>query len=55
MPDAANEKDQENIEIGAQRPLPAAAQREIDIGAEEPGQRDVPALPKIINRERLVG
>ena len=54
MPKAAEQKDDHQVDAGARQPLPAAAEREIDVGGQEAGERDMPPLPKFADVEALV-
>ena len=55
MPEAAQQKDDKDIQDAPCRPFPVAAQRDIDIVREPGGEGDVPALPELLERGRKVG
>ena len=54
MPQAAEQEDDHQIDAGARQPFPTAAEREIDIGGQKAGERDMPPLPEFADVEALV-
>ena len=54
VPEAAEQKDQEDIDLGSDLSPAVSAQGEIYVLSEESGQGDMPALPEIVNGERPV-
>lgn len=55
VPDAADQKDNENVAIGAESSLAVSAQRDVDIAGEKSAQRNMPSVPKFNNAPRFVG
>ena len=54
MPEAAKEHGQEEVHAGAPLALPISAERDVEVVAQPARQADVPALPKIARRVRVV-
>ena len=55
MPQSAYKKYRHDIHTGSHTPPPVAAQRDVDISCEKPGQRHVPTFPEIPDIDRLIG
>lgn len=55
VPESAQQKDNKRIEKHPRTPFPAAAKRNIHISDKEPGQRNVPPLPKFLDAAGAVG
>ena len=55
MPQAGEEEDQEQVHIGACRSFAVAAERDVEVVAEEIGEADVPALPELADAARHIG
>ena len=55
MPKAADEHHDDEIDHGARGAVPVAAQRNVEVVAQEGGERDVPALPEIGETDRGIG
>ena len=55
MPQAADQKHDDGVEIGPGLSLPAAAQGKIDVPGQKSRQAHMPAFPEIPDGQRLVG
>ena len=55
VPYAGNHHCGEEVRELARRPLPIAAQRDVDVLAQEPRQAHMPTPPKLGDRRRFVG
>ncbi|MPM30244.1 hypothetical protein SDC9_76792 [bioreactor metagenome] len=55
VPEAADEKHQQDVAVGPQLSFSAAPQREVQALPQERGQRDVPALPKFPHAQGAIG
>lgn len=55
VPEAAQQHREEQVQVAPGRPLAVAAQRHVEIVAQEVRQRDVPAPPEFDDVGRLVG
>ena len=55
MPEAAKQHGDRQIDVAQRRAVAVAAERDVEIVAQELRQRHVPAPPEIDDRDRLVG
>jgi len=54
MPEAADDHGKGRCQQSSGKAVAVAAQRDIDVVAQEPGQRPVPALPEVGDADRLI-
>src|SRR3546814_4987425 len=55
VPQAAQEHREEEVAIGAAHAVAVAAQRDVEVVAQPPRERHVPAAPEVLERQRPVG
>ena len=55
MPEADEEERDPQVDVGARRPLPRAAEREIEVVTQPGAERHVPAPPEVADARGLVG
>ncbi len=54
VPEAAEQHDEEQVQVGAKRALPVAAERNVEVVAQPGGEANMPALPELGDRLREV-
>ena len=54
MPKTADQKDEHQVDAGARHALAAAAEREVDVGRQKTGERDMPSLPELADVQALI-
>src|SRR5438046_10722281 len=54
MPKSAQQHGQHQVQVGPPGPFPIAAERNVQIVLEELRERDVPAMPEVLNGLRQV-